>query len=94
MIKYSDHGDYLQQRLLKEKKMKFDDLKFGDKFLLRYCGKDVAYASLHEFEVVQISKESKAILFIIRYGIGASERYEWKSIDDLNKAYEIFDFVK
>ena len=74
--------------------MKFNDLKIGDKFLVRHSGKDVAYASLHEFEVVQISKESKAILFIIRYGVGASERYEWKSIDDLNKAYDIFDFVK
>ena len=74
--------------------MKFNDLKIGDKFLVRHSGKDVAYSSIHEYEVVQFSKESKAILFKIRYSLSASERCEWKSIDDLNKAYEIFDFVK
>lgn len=75
--------------------MKFEDLKIGDTILVRYCGQNVAFSSIHEMKVLKFSNESKAILFAVRYGIGMNEpQHRWHSIDDLNKSTEIFDFVR
>lgn len=74
--------------------MKFEELKYGDKVLVRHSGKDVSWSSIQELEVVEFSRENKAIKFIIRRGnLGRDETYEWKSVADLNERFEIFDFA-
>ena len=73
--------------------MKFDELSIGDKILIRHSGNDVTYSSIQEMKVLSFSAESKAIKFHIVDKFDSAGRFEWKSVEDLNSKYEIFDFV-
>ena len=77
----------------KTMEVKFSELKIGQRILIRHSGKDVAWSIIMDMTVHQFSKNHKAIQFKIEANSVGNTRFEWKSIDDLNSRFEIFDEV-
>lgn len=73
--------------------MKFEELKVGHRILVRHSGKDVSWSIIMDMAVEAFSKNKKAILFLIEANSVGARRYEWKSIEDMDARFEIFDEV-